>query len=114
LGLVPKWDGNDFDSIYVVTISRTGDTTKATFALKRQGLNRQGTPVRSDANITPPLRPPLDEVRRETDPQRPFAGYSGEKHAPATGCGLSQEALAYECDINRTYLSGGTGSKPIK
>jgi hypothetical protein len=41
LGLVPKWDGNDFDSIYVVTISRTGNTTKATFALKRQGLNRQ-------------------------------------------------------------------------
>jgi len=36
-----KWHGDDFDSIYVVTITRTGDTAKATFALKREGLDGQ-------------------------------------------------------------------------
>jgi hypothetical protein len=41
VAVVPKWDGDDFDSIYVVTISRSGDTTKASFALKHQGLDGQ-------------------------------------------------------------------------
>jgi ribosome-binding protein aMBF1 (putative translation factor) len=35
------------------------------------------------------------------------AGRAGQEHAPAdTERGLSQEALAHECGINRTYLSG--------
>jgi hypothetical protein len=41
VAVVPKWDGDDFDSIYVVTINRSGDTTKASFALKHQGLDGQ-------------------------------------------------------------------------
>ena len=39
--VVPKWHGHDFDSIYVVTISRTGDAAKATFAHKQEGLDGQ-------------------------------------------------------------------------
>jgi hypothetical protein len=39
--VVPKWHGNDFDSIYVVTISRNGGA--ASFALKREGLDGQPT-----------------------------------------------------------------------
>src|SRR5262249_61561968 len=41
VAVVPKWDGDDFDSIYVVTINRSGDTTKTSFALKHQGLDGQ-------------------------------------------------------------------------
>jgi hypothetical protein len=36
-----KWHGDDFDSMYVVTITRTGHNTKATFALKHEGLDGQ-------------------------------------------------------------------------
>jgi hypothetical protein len=39
--LVPKWHGDDFDSIYVVTITWTGDAAKAAFAHKREGLDGQ-------------------------------------------------------------------------
>lgn len=39
--LVPKWHGDDFDSIYVVTIAGGGDVGKATFAHKSEGLNGQ-------------------------------------------------------------------------
>jgi hypothetical protein len=39
--LVPKWQSDDFDSIYVVTITRTGDAAKATFAHRREGLDGQ-------------------------------------------------------------------------
>jgi hypothetical protein len=39
--VVPKWHGDDFDSIYVVTITRIGDTAKATFMHKHEGLNGQ-------------------------------------------------------------------------
>jgi len=39
--LVPKWRGDDFDSIYVVTITWPGDAAKAVFALKREGLDGQ-------------------------------------------------------------------------
>ena len=38
---VPEWHHNDFDSIYVVTITSVGNTTKATFALMHQGLDGQ-------------------------------------------------------------------------
>ena len=31
---VPSWHGDDFDGIFVVTISRTGDVTNAVFARK--------------------------------------------------------------------------------
>jgi hypothetical protein len=37
--LVPKWDRNDYDSIYVVTIIGTGDAAKANFAHEREGLD---------------------------------------------------------------------------
>ncbi|WOJ88541.1 hypothetical protein RZS28_11995 [Methylocapsa polymorpha] len=39
--LVPKWDRDDFDSIYVVTIAGAGDAAKATFAHAREGLDGQ-------------------------------------------------------------------------
>jgi hypothetical protein len=38
---VPEWRHDDFDSIYVVTITSIGDTKRATFALMRQGLDGQ-------------------------------------------------------------------------
>jgi len=38
---VPSWRGDDFDGIFVVTISRTEDATSAVFARKRQGLDGQ-------------------------------------------------------------------------
>jgi hypothetical protein len=38
---VPKWSGDDFDSIYVVTITWTGETAKASFAHKQEGLDGQ-------------------------------------------------------------------------
>jgi len=39
--LVPKWQGDDFDSIYVVRISGAGATEKATFERKSEGLDGQ-------------------------------------------------------------------------
>jgi fermentation-respiration switch protein FrsA (DUF1100 family) len=39
--LVPKWDKDDFDSIYVVTITVTGDAAKVTFSHEREGLDGQ-------------------------------------------------------------------------
>jgi len=41
--IVPHWNGDDFDSVYVVTISRDGDTAKATFALTHENLDGQPT-----------------------------------------------------------------------
>lgn len=38
---VPKWPSDDFDSIYVVTIVRTGEAAKASFAHKQEGLDGQ-------------------------------------------------------------------------
>jgi len=38
---VRDWEGNDFDSIYIVTIRRRGETTKATFNHGYEGLNEQ-------------------------------------------------------------------------
>jgi hypothetical protein len=38
---VPKWTKVDFDSIYVITISRTGNPAKATFAHQHEDLDRQ-------------------------------------------------------------------------
>jgi hypothetical protein len=40
---VPKWKGDDFDSLYVVTLTRNGDTTTASFDLKHEGLDGQST-----------------------------------------------------------------------
>jgi hypothetical protein len=39
--LVPQWDRQDFDSLYVITITRTGDAVKATFAHQHEGLDGQ-------------------------------------------------------------------------
>ena len=39
--LVPKWDKDDFDSMYVVTITGTGDAAKVTFSHGREGLDGQ-------------------------------------------------------------------------
>jgi hypothetical protein len=38
---VPKWHGDDFDSIYVVTITWRGEPAKASFAHKQEGLDGQ-------------------------------------------------------------------------
>ncbi len=37
----PEWDRDDFDSIYVVSITRTGDAAKAAFAHMQEGLDGQ-------------------------------------------------------------------------
>ena len=37
--LVPAWPPTDFDSIYVVSITRDGDASTATFAHRQEGLN---------------------------------------------------------------------------
>lgn len=39
--LVPKWDGTDFDSIYVVRITRDGSKTTTQFEQINEGLNNQ-------------------------------------------------------------------------
>jgi hypothetical protein len=38
---VPVWKDDDFDSIYVIKITRTGDRTSARFEHTRQGLDNQ-------------------------------------------------------------------------
>ena len=38
---VPEWRDNDFDSIYVVRIARTGERTSASFEHTHEGLNNQ-------------------------------------------------------------------------
>src|SRR5271169_4739386 len=39
--LVPKWHSDDFDSIYLVTITGVGNAAKASFAHKHEGLDGQ-------------------------------------------------------------------------
>lgn len=39
--LVPEWEGNDFDSIYVLRLSRTGQKTSITFTHDQQGLDKK-------------------------------------------------------------------------
>jgi hypothetical protein len=41
--LVPKWNDDDFDSIYVLKISRSGGITTASFEVSHEGLNGQPT-----------------------------------------------------------------------
>jgi len=38
---VPKWEGADFDSIYVVRITRRAGKTAVSFGVEQQGLNGQ-------------------------------------------------------------------------
>ncbi|WP_394791445.1 histidine phosphatase family protein [Rhodoferax sp.] len=40
---VPHWKGEDFDSIYVVTVRRDGGATSASFALEHEQLNGQSS-----------------------------------------------------------------------
>jgi hypothetical protein len=40
-GVVPEWRDDDYDSIYVVRIARSGDRTRASFEHTRQGLDGQ-------------------------------------------------------------------------
>jgi hypothetical protein len=47
--LVPKWQDDDFDSIYVVTIVRARDATSASFVHTHEGLNGQSTTCSTDA-----------------------------------------------------------------
>ncbi|TCR67875.1 hypothetical protein EV561_1489 [Rhizobium sp. BK376] len=46
--VVPKWRGDDFDSLYVVRIMRTPDGSNASFEQRQEGLDR-----RSEACPTP-------------------------------------------------------------
>lgn len=41
--LVPDWNNNDFDSIYVVKVHRSGTATTASFEVRHEGLNGQPT-----------------------------------------------------------------------
>ena len=38
---VPAWEHNDFDSIYVVKLTRVGGHLSASFSLDREDLNNQ-------------------------------------------------------------------------
>lgn len=38
---VPKWHGDDFDSIYIIRVTRTGNTTAASFERQAEGLDGQ-------------------------------------------------------------------------
>ncbi len=40
-GVVPEWNGRDFDSIYVIRIKRTGPDAVASFELTHEGLDGQ-------------------------------------------------------------------------
>ena len=40
---VPRWGSDDFDSIYIVKVSRTPTGIRATFTLDHEGLNGQST-----------------------------------------------------------------------
>ncbi len=40
---IPDWDRNDFDSIYVLRITRTSSASHATFTHRHEGLNGQST-----------------------------------------------------------------------
>lgn len=40
-GAVPAWREDDYDSIYIVRIERTGDRVRASFERTREGLNGQ-------------------------------------------------------------------------
>jgi hypothetical protein len=37
--MVPPWSNDDYDSIFVIRLKRSGDKTRATFALDAEGLN---------------------------------------------------------------------------
>ena len=39
--LVPEWEGDDYDSVYVLRVARTGNETKITFTLDHEGLNNK-------------------------------------------------------------------------
>lgn len=39
--LVPEWEGDDYDSIYVLRVARTGNDTKITFTLDHEGLDNR-------------------------------------------------------------------------
>ncbi len=39
--LVPKWPGEDFDSMYVLRVTRDGSKTTTQFEQLKQGLNNQ-------------------------------------------------------------------------
>jgi hypothetical protein len=41
--LVPDWNNDDFDSIYVVKVHRSGSATTASFEVSHEGLNGQPT-----------------------------------------------------------------------
>ena len=40
---VPQWKGSDFDSIYVIRITRSGTSTSAVFQRREEGLSNQET-----------------------------------------------------------------------
>ncbi|UTH75011.1 hypothetical protein [Chromobacterium sp. IIBBL 290-4] len=40
---IPSWSGNDYDSIYVITINSSGNQRNAAFSIQTEGLNGQST-----------------------------------------------------------------------
>ena len=40
---VPKWEGSDFDGIYVIRIARAGASVTASFERREEGLNNRST-----------------------------------------------------------------------
>lgn len=56
--IVPAWPDDDYDSIYVVTLSRSAGQTSVTFAHDGEGLGYL-SPVCSPVSRTIPPRPPV-------------------------------------------------------
>jgi hypothetical protein len=79
--VVPKWHGNDFDSIYVVMISRNGGA--ASFALKREGLDGQRRRVLTESQTR---RHRFADVAAQAIPQKAHGTrdmpFWGDRYAP--------------------------------
>ena len=62
---VPRWKGSDFDSIYVLTVTRSASQTTARFALEHEALDGQSTVC----PVAAPL-PPADFARPPAAPSQ--------------------------------------------
>jgi hypothetical protein len=50
---VPRWNSDDFDSIYIVKVDRRQDTITTSFSVDREGLDKQSSVCPGPAPIAP-------------------------------------------------------------
>ena len=50
---VPRWQSDDFDSIYIVKVDRTAEKITTSFSIDHEGLNRQSSVCPGPAAVTP-------------------------------------------------------------